>query len=182
MATKAVAIRYRWPLLTPTQDPDGVPARFAYHLRRLGLTTTALKMLLPPRHHRLLNDYVAGRAPVVAKDVLAIASQLQLPPDDLLRPLTADEDRAWDFYRVSAANRSVVWGRASAAWSTLAINQREVADLMGLSATVVSSAALGRTKHILDYPPAARLAEACKLPDGAHSLIAGLSLDGRPPR
>jgi hypothetical protein len=163
-----------WPLLQPGQDPEGVPARVAFHLHRLGLRSTALAHVLGLSDPRYVADYVQGRADLTEQQAIQFAHLVQVPAEDLLRPLTADEAFAWRFYRISAANHRTVWQRARAAWQSSDLSMSQAATIMGFSSTYVSLALKpdGR-RRILSFPPASHLANHCSFP--ADSLIAGLA-------
>jgi hypothetical protein len=174
-ATKACTIATVWPLLQPGQDPDGVSARMAFHLYRLGLRSTALSSLLGITDQRYVADLVQGRHALTERDVADFARIVQVHPDELLRPLTADEAYAWHFYRVSAANHVKVWHRARDAWQVQGMSLSGAARVMGFSPTHVCLALKPASRRrILALPPAARLAEACALPAGVDTFITGL--------
>jgi hypothetical protein len=146
----------------------------AFHLRRLQVHSTALCSALPAKH-RFAADVVQGRLNLSTRDVAAIAAALQLPTEDLLRPLTAEEAGAWRFYRISAAHHAVVWGRARDTWLKHGMNMSAAARVMGVSPAIPSQALHVRTpRRILTLPPATRLADACALPAGAEHFITGL--------
>jgi hypothetical protein len=147
----------------------------AFHLSRLQLRSTALCSALPATQ-RFAADVVQGRLNLSPRDVQAIAAALQLPIEDLLRPLTPEEAGAWRFYRISAAHHAVVWGRARDMWLKHRMTMSDAARVMGVSPAIPSQALHTRNPRrvILTLPPAAKLADACVVPAGAEHFITGL--------
>jgi hypothetical protein len=147
----------------------------AFHLYRLGLRTTALSSLLGITDQRYVGDFVQGRNALNERHVSDFARLVQVAPEELLRPLTADEAEAWRFYRISAAHHVTVWHRARDAWQVQGLSLSGAARVMGFSPTHVCLALQPhRRRRILALPPAARLADACALPTGAEHFITGL--------
>jgi hypothetical protein len=116
------------------------------------------------------------------RDAEDLACFLALPPAELLRPLSTEEFQEWRFYRLSAANRPEVWRRATGAWRSAGLTQRQAAAVMQLPVTTLAHGQEPDTVRILAYPPALRLADACQLEDGVETFVAGLTLDGLSPR
>ena len=89
-----------WPLLQPGQDPEGVPARVAFHLHSFGLRSTGLANVLGISA-RYATDYLQGRVDLTEQQAIQFARLLQVNPAELIRPLTPEEAAEWRFYRIS---------------------------------------------------------------------------------
>jgi plasmid maintenance system antidote protein VapI len=153
----------------------------AFHLRSLGLHSTGLASVLgiPARY---ATDYLHGRVDLTEHQASQFARLLQMSPDDLIRPLTPEEAAEWRFYRISAAHHVAVWQRARSTWQDHGYSQLAAARVMGFTPAYVCQALqpAGR-RRTLSWPPALRLADACRLPAGPETFIDGLD-DPNPPQ
>lgn len=165
-------LHHRWPLLDDRQDPQGLPARVAFNLHKLGLTATALQGLagITRAHARRLRQ---GSLPLREGDVQWLHAALGLD-DELVRELSELESLEWAFYRVSARYPVDVWRNAHAAWAPF-LSLRDAAHLIGVPSQSLSGLVAGTRRHpILTRPPAETLADALGLEQGPETFIGGL--------
>lgn len=118
-----------WPLLENGQDPDSLQGRVAYHLHRLKLTGRRLRdcRYCPPYQ---VAEITQGRVFLQDKDVASLARCLVVDVSELSRPLTAQEDVEWAFYRASAAQGGKVWQKAHRAWEAAGWSITHAAQVM----------------------------------------------------
>jgi hypothetical protein len=136
----------------------------AFHLHSFGLRSTALSTVLGISKPHLFADYVHGRIALTERDAADFARFVQVPPDELLRPLSDDEAFAWRFYRISAAHHVTIWHRARDTWQLHGMSLSGAARVMGFSPTHACLALQpGSRRRILPLPPATRLADACAI-------------------
>jgi hypothetical protein len=160
-------------LLHEGQDPDGLAALVAFHLHRLGIPAGNLAQADIGRD--LARQLRRGALSLSAKDVVHIATALQLEPSELCRPLTDDEKREWHFYRVSARQVTSVWRRVAEACTAHNFSQRKLSELLAFSESTISRALRGERKTpVLNWHQAASIASALELPEGADTFISGL--------
>jgi hypothetical protein len=125
-----------WPLLQLGQDPEGVPARVAFHLHSFGLRSTGLANVLGISA-RYATDYLQGRVDLTEQQAIQFARLLQVNPAELIRPLTPEEAAEWRFYRISASHHVAVWQRARATWQHQGYSLSAAARLMGFTPAYV---------------------------------------------
>lgn len=162
-----------WPLLENGQDPGSMQARVAYHLHRLKLTGRRLRdcRYCPPYQ---VTEITQGRVFLQTKDVASLARCLAVEADELSRPLTAQEDVEWAFYRASASQGEKVWQKAHMAWDAAGWSITQAAHVMRLDRSVVQRNITPGNKRgyrVFPYAAAARLADALKRPEGAMYFI-----------
>jgi CRP-like cAMP-binding protein len=161
------------PLLADGQDPDGLAARVAFHLHRLGITTAHLTQA--EMYREIARQLRRGSVMLSTKDVAELATALQLDVHDLSRPLTDDEKAEWRFYRTSARQVTEVWRRVAEASTAHNFTQQQISELLEISKSAVSRAIRGERKTpVLNWHDAAKIADALQLPDGADAFISGL--------
>jgi len=161
----------RWPLLADGQDPNGLEALVAYHLHRLRLTGRALA---PVRYLSRpgLQDLTQARRPLSDHKAALLAQALNVPPEELTRPLTSDEATAWAFYRASARAPRYVWRQAQSLWRSAGPSNRQAANVMGLPQHAPANALNLRRRPItLTFPPALRLTTALNIAEGPNMLL-----------
>ncbi|MBS0232534.1 MAG: helix-turn-helix transcriptional regulator [Proteobacteria bacterium] len=158
------------PLLQNGQDPEGLSARVAYHLHRLGITAYNLdEMELDRYTARRIRE---GSLSLGATDVVQLASALQLDAHDLSRPLSDEEKSEWTFYRVSARHATEVWRRVVEASTANNVSQRRLAEILGISQSTISRTMRGERKSpVLSWRQASNIAVAFNLEDGAEAFI-----------
>lgn len=139
----------------------------AFHLHRLKLVGRALHAA--GYHKTDAADLAAARLRLSQNDVTTLAGRLGIAASELLRNLSAQDQREWAFYRVSAANPRGVWVAARAAWSAKGMTDGEAAAVMGFSANVTASA--HRRPFALSFVAARRLSTALSLPGGPEALL-----------
>ncbi|WP_423415857.1 hypothetical protein RLW55_05925 [Hyphomicrobium sp. B1] len=144
----------------------------AFHLHRLGLSTTSLRAAGLSRD--LARSVREGRVSLGAADTAWLYQNLALDDGQLTRALTDDERAVWDFYRVSARHPVAVWQNAATAWRPH-LSASDVSAVIGHSRRTIESVVAGKTRRpVLTYEPASRLAEALHLEAGADAFISGL--------
>lgn len=162
-----------WPLLKKGQDPNALPARVAFHLRRLRLTGKALRDCGFCGGQEV-TEIAQARYSMTERDANQLAKRLDISPDELLRDLTEEEKAEWLFYRLSAADPEAVWSKAKAAWKAAEKTDTAAARIMELDRTVVSRNSKSGQKRgyrVLHYGAAQKLAAALKLPRGAWAFL-----------
>lgn len=106
------------------------------------------------------------------KDVIHIATALQLEPLELCRPLTDDEKTEWDFYRVSARQVTEVWRRVAEATTAHNFSQHKLGKLIGMTRSVVNRAIRGERKSpVLNWHDATKIAATLGIAEGAEAFI-----------
>ena len=145
----------------------------AFHLHRIGLSTTALKDVLGLSVVQA-REYRLGRVPLNMQDVRAFSSALNLEPNELARPLSVDESLEWRFYRVSARHVPEVWSKIGVILKEHRFAATRAASLVCIDATDFRRLIKGE-KHtpVLQRPPACKLAAALGL-EAPEVFIAGL--------
>jgi hypothetical protein len=144
----------------------------AFHLHRLGLSTTALRAAGLSRD--LARSIREGRLPLRTADAAWLYQLLAVDDGQLTRILTNDERAAWDFYRVSARHPVEVWQAAALAWRP-SLRVSEVSEVVRQSRRTIESIVAGKTRRpVLTYEPAFRLAERLGLEAGANAFISAL--------
>lgn len=104
-----------------------------------------------------------------------IAGSLQLDPIDLITPLSDDQKREWNFYRISARQVTQVWRRVAEASTARNFSQQQLSELLDISKSVISRAIRGERKSpVLNWHDAAKIAKALDMPDGADTFIFGV--------
>lgn len=156
-------------------------ARVAYHLHRTHNRTTALTRSGVTTDRSYASDLVQGRSALTENDAKFIADRLSLPFSDLVRPLTAEEQEDWAFYRTSGRNKLAVWERARAAWRASGLSDSAAAKVIGLSRAALSNVFTGGSPPVMRYDQASRMGDALENREFARQLIAGLE-DTSPPR
>jgi len=172
-ARKTDALPRPWPTLTESQDPDGLPARVAFHLHRLGYSATALTDAGVPR--RLARELRRGSLPEQQIDAAWLCHKIGLQRgESLARPLYQFERLEWDFYRVSARNVTQVWLNAANAWRPQ-MSTSQAAKLLGFRRNHVAAVVAGTTQSpVLTWPAAEKLAGALQIQAGAKAFLEGL--------
>lgn len=162
-----------WPLLENGQHPDSLQARVAYHLHRLKLTGRRLRDCRYCPLYQVA-EITQGRVFLQDKDVASLGRCLAVDVTELSRPLTAQEDVEWAFYRASASQGGKVWQKAHNAWEAAGWSITRAAQVMGLDRTVVQRNITPKNKRgyrVFPYSAAAQLADALKRPEGAMYFI-----------
>lgn len=158
------------PLLQHGQDPDGLAALVAYHLHRNGIDIKQLHAAgITFETARQLRQ---GTLQLSIDFVTQIATSLQLETEDLAAPLTDDQKREWNFYRVSARQVTEVWRRVAEASSAHRFSQRQLSQLLEISQSAINRAIRGERKSpVLNWHDAAKIAYAFQLDEGAEALL-----------
>lgn len=106
-------------------------------------------------------------------NVIELANLLDVPPEELSRPLTDFEQAEWLYYRVSVRNAHVVWSNARSAWQQAGYSLRHAASVMLLHASFVShnSKPGARRPSPLTLQPASRLTTALSTPFGPEVFL-----------
>lgn len=113
-----------------------------------------------------------GSMSLGTKDVIHIATALQLDPLELCRPLTDDEIAEWDFYRVSARQVTEVWRRVAEATTAHSFSQHKLGKLIGMTQSVINRAIRGEKKSpVLNWHDASKIAAALDIKEGAEAFI-----------
>lgn len=139
----------------------------AFHLHRLKLFGAALYRA--GFHRTDAADLSAGRFVARHKALVALADRLGVTLHDLTRPLTAEESRAWAFYRSAAANPDHVWRSARIAWTDRSVTDKEAAHILGYKPKTVSDAQL--QPFTMSFAAAMRLTTALNIPGGPEALL-----------
>lgn len=161
------------PLLEDGQDPDGLAARVAYHLYRLGITTTRLTQA--EMYREIARQLRRGSIMLSMKDVNELAAALQMDEHELSRHLTEDEKAEWAFYRTSARQVTEVWRRVAEASTAHNYSQRQLGELLGMSKSTINGVIRGdRKTPVLNWHDAAKIANEFDLPGGADTFISAL--------
>jgi hypothetical protein len=114
-------------------------------------------------HQRLRTDLAQGRAPVTQDLLFRLAQAMTIDIDELQRPLTAKEDRAWSFYRRAARDNLVVWHNARAAWTTSGLSLRDAATIIGCRHQTLAHALRHPTSRTLTFEAAQALIRTLRL-------------------
>lgn len=113
-----------------------------------------------------------GSISLSTKDVIHIATALQLDPQDLCRPLGYDEKNEWRFYRASAREVTAVWRRVAEAATAHGMSQHGLGELLGLSQSIISRAIRGERKSpVLNWHHASAIAAALDVEEGADAFL-----------
>lgn len=162
------------PLLQDNQDPDGLAALVAYHLHRLGITTTHLTQAAMSRENA--RQLRRGSLQLAQSDVQHLVSLLQLDSIDLLRPLTEEEQTEWKFYRLSARHSTEVWLRVAKSSTAANVTQRELSHLLAIPQRTLNKLLSGKTNTpSLQWDQATKLADVLNVQHGAQAFIFGLN-------
>lgn len=158
------------PLLQHGQDPDGLAALVAYHLHRNGIDIKQLHAAdITFETARQLRQ---GTLQLNTDFVTQIATSLQLDTEDLTAPLTDDQKREWNFYRISARQVTEVWRRVAEASSAHSVSQRKLGELLEISQSAINRAINGERKSpVLNWHDAAKIAHAFQLDEGAEAFL-----------
>lgn len=156
---KPAGLPYKWPLLADGQDPHALEARFAYHLQRLSIAPARLRKALGSRGS-ITTFLTQARVGISITFAHQLAEQLGVDGNALTRPLTDDEAQAWQFYRMSARNPSVVWQNARVQWEAGGLTQMEASRILGVPQSRLSQSLAGKRARVLDYQQVVKLLEA----------------------
>lgn len=172
-STKARTLPRPWPLLRSSQSPDTPAARLAFHLHRLHLTGRALVTAADAITRQRAADLAAARIPLMTTNVIELAKLLDVPAEELSRPLTDIEHAEWIYYRVSVRNARLVWHNARATWQKAGYSLRHASSVMLLHNSFVSrNSRPGATKPSpLTLHPADRLTTALSAPYGPEAFL-----------
>jgi hypothetical protein len=139
----------------------------AFHLHRLKLVGRPLHAT--GYHKTDAADLAAGRVPLTAVAVAELAEALDIEPTELHRALTPSENRAWAFYRVSAADPSRVWKAARDAWIGRGLTDKDAAKVMGFTPKAIAETKL--RPFALSFTAALALTTALKIPAGPEAFL-----------
>ena len=114
-------------------------------------------------HQRLRTDLAQGRAPVNQDLLFRLAQAMTIDVDELKRPLTAEEQRAWSFYRRAARDNLAVWHSARAAWTSGGLSLRDVAGIIGCRHQTLANALRRPTSRTLTFEAAQAIICALQL-------------------
>lgn len=156
---KPAGLPYKWPLLADGQDPDALEARFAYHLHRLAITSARLRTALGSKAAST-TSLTQARAGISLSFAHQLAELLGIDGYALTRPLTEDEAREWQFYRMSARNPFLVWQNARSQWEAGGLTQMEASRILCVPQSNLSRTLAGKRMDVLDYQQAAKLLAA----------------------
>lgn len=152
------------------QDPEGLAALVAFHLHRLGIPPAELMQAEISRDHA--RHLRRGSMNISTKDVIHIATALQLEPLELCRPLTDDENKEWHFYRISARQVTEVWRRVAEATTAHRFSQHQIGKTIGMSQSVINRVIRGERKSpVLNWHDASKIASALNIDEGAEAFI-----------
>lgn len=136
---------------------------------------TALTAIGFTRDTRHAKDIIQGRAALHSTDVEQLARLLHLDAEELTRPLTAQESRAWAFYRTSARYPQELWTRVKGLLQQHGISQAQAAKIMEMRPGHLSAAfTRNPERRILSYEAAARLTDHLGIEVGPALLLEGL--------
>lgn len=106
------------------------------------------------------------------KDVIHLATALQLEPQDLCRPLSDDEKDEWRFYRASAREVTDVWRRVAQAATANGLSQHRLGQLLGIPQSLISRVTRGeRNSPVLNWHDASKIAGALDIEEGAEAFL-----------
>ncbi|WP_409562209.1 hypothetical protein [Hyphomicrobium sp. MC8b] len=146
----------------------------AYHLHRLGISTTALTAAAGL--HRVEALHIRnGRSELSVKDLGFLADALRVPLEALTRLLDDGERLDWDFYRVSGRHPAAVWANVRKQVRAAGMSNAAAAQLLGFKRPNIVRAFSGRPRHILYRPPGQTLAEAIGVGD-AEVFLDGIAM------
>lgn len=170
------------PLLQDGQDPDGLAARVAFHLHRHGISSTALAETGMSRE--AARRIRRGDMDLRDKDIHAMASVLGLQQEDLARPLTDNEAKAWHFYRLSARQVTAVWRSVAHATSAHGITRRQLSKMLDMPESVLSRVVTAeRISPVLNWHDASKIAAALGIDEGPDVfLLPGFTIENEPSR
>jgi hypothetical protein len=103
--------------------------------------------------------------PFSAEILDRLTCALGLCPEQLTRPLSPTEERAWSFYRCSARNRIAVWHKAQEAWTREGLSTADAASIMGCARQVLSRALHRPTTRVFTFDAAQKLISAMGIED-----------------
>lgn len=162
-----------WPLLYDRQEPDELPARVAFHLHRIGISTSALQACGIAR--LAARDLRQGRLLIELPDVMWLVAPLALKLEDLARPLTDVEQLDWAFYRTTARHPGEVWRTVLTLAARQRLSLRQIAMLTSCNPTHIGKAVSGKSHSpALLRPPALLVARRLNLERGPEAFIDGL--------
>lgn len=158
MAVKNRAQRPPLPLLPSGTDPAGLNARAVYHFARHQISANHPRLSkAAPR--RVLKDIISGAIPLTERDVDFIADAVGIDRVELTRPLTDAEQSEWAYYRFSASNGHAVWKQVYWQCFRRGLHHKDVAALLGISASHFTDVLNGRKNHVLDFASASALCD-----------------------
>lgn len=161
------------PLLQDNQDPEGLAARVAYHLHRLGISIKHLNQA--HLTYEVARQLRLGSLQIRGPFIDQLCNALLLDANELVRPLNDDEVQEWRFYRVSARHATEVWRRVFESSTAQSLTQRELGKILEIPQSRINLLAAGKSNTpVLVWPQATRLAEALDLERGAEAFIGGL--------
>lgn len=132
----------------------------AYHLHRLNITATSLTGA--SGLHRTEALHIRnGRTTLTINDLSLLG--LEIPLTELTRSLLPDEQRDWDFYRVSARHSAAVWMNVRTRTENAGFSNVRIAQVLGITRPHVIRAMAGHPSLVLQRPPSQRLAQALSL-------------------
>lgn len=121
----------------------------AYHLHRLNLTGEPLRTALNGKLN-LTTALSQGRVGITHDFITALATNLNIAADELLRDLLEEESNEWAFYRVSARNKQAVWKQASETWKSRGYSLREAANIIGMDPANLLHVVQGTKTRVFD--------------------------------
>jgi hypothetical protein len=98
--------------------------------------------------------------PLSAEILDRLACALGLCSNELTRPLSPVEKRAWSFYRRSARDRIAAWQKAQEAWTRGGLTTADAANIIGCSRQALSQALHRPTSRIFTFEAAQKLISA----------------------
>lgn len=144
------------PLLAPHQDPQGLEARVAFHLYRLGLNGTALRRI---GFSKTTAADLANARIALSRSVDTLAQDLGVDEHELTRPLTDDERTDWAFYRRSARSGQLAWKTAATRGREAGLSSYRVARVIGIDHRLVKRVLDGKASMVFTREMALALAE-----------------------
>lgn len=167
---KPAGLHYKWPLLADGQDPDALEARFAYHLHRLNISASYLRVALGSRAS-ITTSLTQARVGLSLTFAHQLAEQLGVEGDALTRELTTCEAQAWAFYRMSARNPALVWANARSRWEAAGLTQADASRILGIPQSHLSQTLSGKRGRILNYQQAEKLLSSVTLAETPGDLL-----------
>jgi hypothetical protein len=136
-----------------------------------------LKLVGRPLHHAGYHpadsaDLAAARTILAPKHITLLANRLGIPPLELTRFLSPDEQRQWAFYRSSAHNPREVWRNAQTAWRAADWTDKQAAAIIGVNVALIRRGASGPRRLVtLTFERAARLTTALNIVEGPETFL-----------
>lgn len=144
------------PLLAPHQDPQGLEARVAFHLYRLGLNGTALRRI---GFSKTTAADLANARIALSGRVDTLAHDLGVDEQEITRPLTDNESASWSFYRRSARSGQSAWKTAAKRGREAGLSFYRMARVIGVDHRLMKRVLDGKASIVFTREMALALTE-----------------------